>query len=84
LPLSLDGTRGARAGHAEAFTEGLRAVVPVPIVAQDERFTTVQAERGLRDAGMKGRDRKAVVDAEAARILLQAWLDAARNPASSG
>jgi putative Holliday junction resolvase len=84
LPLSLDGTRGPRAGHAEAFTEGLRAVVPVPIVAQDERLTTVQAERGLRDAGMKGRDRKAVVDAEAARILLQAWLDAARSPASSG
>jgi len=78
LPLSLDGGRGPRAGHAEAFADGLRAIVRVPIVFQDERLTTVEAERGLREAGVARRDRRAVVDAEAARILLQAWLDAGR------
>jgi putative holliday junction resolvase len=80
LPLSLDGSRGPRAGLAEAFAEGLRAIVPVPVELHDERLTTVEAERGLRAAGVPGRDRRAVVDAEAARILLQSWLETDRGP----
>jgi putative Holliday junction resolvase len=84
LPLSLGGGRGPRSAHAEAFAEGLRAIVSVPVVLQDERLTTVEAERGLRAAGIPGRDRRAVVDAEAARILLQAWLDAGHQPAHAG
>ncbi len=84
LPLSLDGVRGGRAAHAEAFAEGVRAVVRVPVILHDERLTTVEAERGLREAGVSGRDRRAVVDAEAARILLQAWIDATAGRASSG
>ena len=84
LPLSLDGGRGARATHAEAFAEGLRAFVRVPVILQDERLTTVEAERGLREAGVSGRDRRAVVDAEAARILLQAWIDSTAGRVSSG
>lgn len=83
LPLSLDGGRGARATHAEAFAEGLRAFVRVPVILQDERLTTVEAERGLREAGVSGRDRRAVVDAEAARILLQAWIDSTAGRVSS-
>jgi putative pre-16S rRNA nuclease len=82
LPLSLDGSRGPRAGLAEAFAEGLRAIVAVPVELHDERLTTVEAERGLRAAGVPGRDRRAVVDAEAARILLQSWLEADRGSAS--
>jgi putative Holliday junction resolvase len=81
LPLSLDGSRGPRAGLAEAFAEGLRAIVPVPVELHDERLTTVEAERGLRAAGVPGRDRRAVVDAEAARILLQSWLETDRGSA---
>jgi putative holliday junction resolvase len=81
LPLSLDGSRGPRAGLAEAFADGLRAIVPVPVELHDERLTTVEAERGLRAAGVPGRDRRAVVDAEAARILLQSWLETDRGSA---
>jgi putative Holliday junction resolvase len=84
VALSLDGGRGPRAMHAEAFAEGLRAAIAVPIAFQDERLTTVEAERGLRDAGMSGRDRRAVVDAEAARIILQAWLDTTRGRPPTG
>jgi putative Holliday junction resolvase len=84
LPLSLDGSEGPRAAHARAFADGLRAAVPVPVSFQDERLTTSEAERGLRDAGVTGRDRRAVVDAEAARILLQSWLDANRARPASG
>jgi putative Holliday junction resolvase len=84
LPLSLDGSRGPRAALAEAFAESLRAVVSVPIVFHDERLTTVEAERGLRDACVKGRDRRAVVDAEAARILLQSWLETSAGDPKPG
>ena len=84
LPLSLDGSHGPRANLAEAFAETLRMVLHVPVAMQDERLTTTEAERGLRRAGLKGQDRRSVVDAEAARIALQAWLDARRSGASAG
>src|SRR5438094_8231740 len=44
LPLYLDGSQGSRAIHAEAFAETLRGLLPVPVVMQDERLTTVEAE----------------------------------------
>ena len=75
-PRSLDGTSGPRAQQAEAFAQALRAVIDVPVELQDERLTTVQAERDLRGAGVKARDQRAVVDAAAAGLILQAWLDA--------
>jgi putative Holliday junction resolvase len=83
LPLNMDGTRGGRAVQAEEFAAALGAVTEVPVELVDERLTTVEAERGLREAGVKGRDRRAVVDAAAARVLLQAWLEA-RRPGHSG
>ena len=47
--------------HGRVDAETLRTVLPVPVALQDERFTTVEAERGLRDAGMKGTARRSVV-----------------------
>lgn len=80
LPLRMDGSRGDRAVQAEAFAATLRQVLEVPVELFDERLTTVEAERGLREAGVHGRRRRAVVDAAAARVLLQGWLDAHRAP----
>src|SRR5207237_9246000 len=48
LPLSLDGSHGPRANHAEAFAETLRTVLHVPGAMQDERFTTAEAARVIR------------------------------------
>jgi putative Holliday junction resolvase len=48
---------------------------------QDERLSTVEAERALRAAGVGGRERRAVIDASAAQVILQAWLDAHRDDA---
>jgi len=79
LPLTLRGERGARASHATAFTEAIAAVVDVPIELQDERLSTVEAERALGAAGARGRERRRVVDASAATVILQAWLDAHRR-----
>jgi len=61
---------------AEAFAEGLRAILTVPVELQDERLSTVEAERLLREAGIKGPERRRVVDRTAAAVILQAWLDA--------
>ncbi len=78
-PVSMDGSRGTRASHAASFAEALRAFLDVPVVLHDERLSTVEAERSLREAGVTGRRRRSVVDAAAAQIILQAWLDGARG-----
>jgi putative Holliday junction resolvase len=75
-PLLLSGEAGERAHHAERFAEALRAVLPVPVVLQDERLSTVEAERALRATGAKGRARRRHVDRSAATVILQSWLDA--------
>ncbi|MDP9331366.1 MAG: Holliday junction resolvase RuvX [Actinomycetota bacterium] len=75
-PRSLSGASGPRARHAEAFADALRQAIVVPVELQDERLSTREAERVLRDAGVKGRDRRRVVDRTAAAVILQAWLDA--------
>ena len=78
LPRSLDGSVGPAARPSLAEVEELAAVLPVPVVTHDERFTTVTAHEQLRAAGVGGRRRRAVVDQQAAAVLLQAWLDAGR------
>lgn len=78
LPLSMSGARGPAAHKAEAFAGALADVLPVPVDLQDERLSTAEAERGLRDAGVSGVDRRRVVDRSAATVILQAWLDAHR------
>ncbi len=75
-PLLLSGEAGQRARHAEAFTEALRSFLDVPVVLHDERLSTVEAERALREAGARGRRRRAAVDRSAATVILQAHLDA--------
>jgi putative Holliday junction resolvase len=76
LPLSLDGSIGPAAEKALAEVERLAAVLSVPVETYDERFTTVTAERALREQGVTGRRRRQVIDQVAASVLLQAWLDA--------
>jgi len=78
LPLSMSGQHGPRAQQAVGFVESLRGFLDVPVVFQDERLSTVEAERGLREAGVKGPERRQLVDRSAAVVILQAWLDA--NP----
>jgi putative Holliday junction resolvase len=79
LPLSLDGSIGPAAQGAIDEAEALGDTLSVPVVLQDERLTTVTAHDRLREQGLKGPRRTAVVDQTAAAVLLQAWLDARRN-----
>ena len=77
-PVSMDGSRGPRALAAAAFAASLHARLDIPVVLQDERLSTVEAARGLRDADMSSRRQKRTIDAEAARLILQSWLDRRR------
>jgi putative Holliday junction resolvase len=75
LPRSLDGSIGPAARAALDEIDELRDRLPVPIEPIDERFTTVAASRHLREAGKTGRQQSRVIDAAAAAVLLQGWLD---------
>jgi putative Holliday junction resolvase len=78
LPLSLSGQAGPAARAALDETEALRALLQpfgVAVETADERFTTVEAERGMRAAGRTGKAARKVVDSAAAMVLLQSWLD---------
>jgi putative holliday junction resolvase len=78
-PLSLSGRKGEAADHAEKFAQALRGFLGVPVLLQDERLTTVQAERSLGELGVRGRDRRRIVDQSAATLILQAYLDRTRG-----
>ncbi len=77
-PRSMSGDSGPRAQQAEAFADARRAIVDVPVDLQDERLSTVEAERSLREAGVSGRRRRQVVDDSSATVILGAWIDAHR------
>jgi len=74
-PLRMSGDTGTRARHAEEFAGALRQFLPVPVVLHDERLSTAEAERALKEAGAGGRERRRAVDRSAAAVILQSYLD---------
>lgn len=74
-PRSLDGSDGPAAVAARAEAAALAAALGVPVVLHDERLTTVTAHHALAEAGLSSRERRSLVDASAAAVLLQDWLD---------
>jgi putative Holliday junction resolvase len=79
LPVSLSGREGPAAAAARQFAVRLARRLPAGMVRlHDERLTTVTAESGLRERGVRGQDRRRIVDQAAAVVLLQAALDAER------
>ncbi len=76
LPIHMDGREGQKAAEARAFGKWLAEVSGLPVVFFDERFTTVQAESALWEAGLTHKKRKERRDRVAAQILLQTFLDA--------
>lgn len=77
-PLHLKGYASARAEEAERFAEWLRRDLRLPVELFDERLTTVEAERLLREAGASRRQRREAADQIAAQLILQTYLDRAR------
>jgi putative Holliday junction resolvase len=75
MPRNMDGSYGEAAAKVRAFVTVLREAIQVPIRTWDERLTTVQAQRGMRQGGRKGGDARDRIDAAAAAVLLQGYLD---------
>ena len=75
LPKNMDGTEGDRAIVTREFGDLLHEASGLPVVYQDERLTTVSAERMLIDADVRREKRKQVIDKVAATIILQSYLD---------
>lgn len=82
LPINMNGTEGERARKSRAFAGDLRARTGADILLWDERGTSVTANRILSDAGKKRGKQRARVDAVAASVILQSYLDSgAARPA---
>ncbi len=75
LPRRLDGTPNDQTAVVTAFVEALRARIPQPVVLQDERLSSVEAESRLALRDRDWRSRKKKLDAAAAAVILQDYLD---------
>lgn len=79
LPLNLDGSSGPRVQAAKALAHNILQVQDIPIVFQDERLSSAQAERVMLDADLSRARRAETIDASAAAIILQTALDRIAN-----
>lgn len=79
LPLNFDGSKSIQTEKTESFVEEMKKHTSIPIVLEDERFTTMQAERILIEADMKRSDRKAVIDKVAASYILETYMAKMKN-----
>ena len=78
-PKNMNGTVGERAEKSQRFAQGLEAATGVPIKLWDERCTTMSAAVYMNATDTHGRKRKNTIDAAAATIILQDFLDYKRN-----
>lgn len=78
-PKNMNGTVGERAEKCETFAKQLEKLAAVPVVLWDERSTTVSAHQFLNETNTRGQKRKDVVDAVAATIILESYLNYRKN-----
>ena len=83
LPVNMDGSMSLRAELAQEFRDKLERRTGIPVRMQDERLTTVEAEESLRANGIPRNEYKKHIDAVAAQVILQDYLDA-RNRSTAG
>jgi putative Holliday junction resolvase len=83
LPKNMDGSLGSQAEYVEDFVAKLEAAILVPVVYIDERLSSKQAKQSMIDSGMRRDKRKAMIDEQAAMVILQTYLDRLRFAAAS-
>lgn len=79
MPISMNGEPGVQAELTRRWVDALQRSLTVPVESLDERLTTVQAHRSLDHMGVKRRQQRQHVDAVAATLLLQGYLDGKRK-----
>jgi len=79
IPISLNGRMGPQARLVKRFIQALARESPVSVHSQDERFSTAEAERLLRQGGHQPSREKGLRDSASAAVILRAYLDSGRN-----
>lgn len=82
-PRSMDGTVGEQARRVERYARSLEQHLEVPVLLWDERLSTVSAEKLMREAGRQGKEQCRRIDAVAAAVILQDYLDWQRMSGST-
>ncbi len=88
-PLRLDGSAGIQCEKVDRFIAALKEVLSVPVIAWDETLSTKEAEGLMREAGVKRKHKRGMVDRIAAAFILQDYLNkkprrGGGNPAGCG
>jgi putative Holliday junction resolvase len=84
LPLRMSGEEGLQSARMREFVAMLQKEFDLPIHLWDERLTSVEANRVLRESEMSIRKRAAVVDQLAAVLILQNWMEARQHAEERG
>lgn len=87
LPMTLSGEEGPQAERVRGFAEAVAKRIGIPLEFADERLSSAEAKRSLREKGLSEKAMRGKVDMIAASIFLQSWLDArnsAREQAEDG
>ena len=79
LPKNMDGSLGFRAEACKELGSIIKSFTEIPVVFWDERLTTVSAHNILSENNIRGNKRKSVVDAVAANIILQNYIDSRKK-----
>jgi putative Holliday junction resolvase len=79
LPMNMDGTIGKQADWVLNWIKTFEQKIQVPVVTWDERLSTVEASRVLLEADLSRKKRKKAIDALAAVLILQGYLDRVKN-----
>jgi putative pre-16S rRNA nuclease len=82
LPLRMSGAEGTQSEKMQAFAEELRKRFRLPVHLWDERLTSAEANRLLRETDLSIEKRGKAVDRMAAILILQSWMEGKRLPAS--
>ena len=75
LPLSVDGEAHAMTKLSTRFAQRLEGRFSLPVTLVDERFSSAEASQNLKEAGVYGRQQKAMIDQVAAQTILQSYFD---------
>ena len=75
LPKNMDGTEGFRVDATKEFAENLKSIYRGEIIFEDERLTTVGAERYLNSTNTRGKKRKEIIDTVSACLILEQYLN---------
>lgn len=79
MPLKMNGGMSTMTDETVKFSELLRELLPCPLVTWDERLTSMQADRSMRDAKLSRKKRAKAIDSVAAVLILQSYIDGQMN-----